>query len=146
MKGSELLQPSYSPWGEVDWSETLCPGFEMVATPSHGGIMVERTAAMRLSVAARKCGQWDGGYLCFEEDCAENVVLRELLDKGMWQLPQRIRDPDAFEEAINKNVREYNPEYWSARQRWYRKREQAKQAEKEAGAAPRKRPLPAAVR
>lgn len=96
----------------------------MVATPSHGGIMVERTAAMQLSVAARKCGFWDGGYLCFEEDCQENVILRELLDKGMWQMPERIRDPAAFVEHINQNVREYNPEYWSARQRWYKKREQ----------------------
>lgn len=118
------MQPTISPWGEIDWCETLCPGFEMVATPSHGGIMVERTAAMQLSVAARKCGFWDGGYLCFEEDCQENVILRELLDKGMWQMPERIRDPAAFVEHINQNVREYNPEYWSARQRWYKKREQ----------------------
>ena len=98
--------------------------------------MVERTAAMRLSVAARKCGQWEGGYLCFEEDCAENVVLRELLDKGMWQMPDRVRDPAAFEAEINRNVQQYNPEYWSARERWYRKREQP--------AAPKKpRPAPA---
>ena len=131
------MQPTYSPWGVVDWCETLCPGFEMVATPSHGGIMVERTAAMRLSVAARKCGQWEGGYLCFEEDCAENVVLRELLDKGMWQMPDRVRDPAAFEAEINRNVQQYNPEYWSARERWYRKREQP-------AAMPKKpRPTPA---
>lgn len=125
-KRGDTLQPTFSPWGEVDWCETLCPGFEMVATPSHGGIMVERTAAMQLSVAARKCGFWENGYLCFEEDCAENVILRELLDKGLWQVPDRIRDTDAFENGINRNIQQYNPEYWSARQRWYRKREQAK--------------------
>lgn len=130
------MQPTLSPWGEVDWCETLCPGFEMVATPSHGGIMVERTAAMQLTATARKCGFWDSGYLCFEEDCAENVVLRELLDKGKWQVPDRIRDPAAFEEAINSNVRQYNPEYWSARERWYRKRTQA------AASAQRSRPVP----
>ena len=127
-KRGDTLQPTFSPWGEVDWCETLCSGFEMVATPSHGGIMVERTAAMQLSVAARKCGFWENGYLCFEEDCAENVILRELLDKGLWQVPDRIRDTEAFENGINRNIQQYNPEYWSARQRWYRKREQAKAA------------------
>ena len=73
------MTPDFSPWGVIDWIETLAPGFDMVATPSHGGIMVSREASFMLSPAARKCGAWNGGYLCFEEDSAEYVVLRELL-------------------------------------------------------------------
>ena len=55
-------------------------------------------------------------YLCFEEDTQEDVVLRELLDKKLWQIPERIKDKAAFEENINLSIRRYNPEYWRARQ------------------------------
>ncbi len=111
------MTPDFSPWGKIDWSETLAPGFEMVGTPSHGGIMVSRDASFILSPAARKCGAWNGGYLCFEEDAAENVVLRELLDMKLWQIPDRIKDRAAFVEEINRNIRKYNPGYWSAREK-----------------------------
>ena len=69
-----------------------------------------------LSPAARKCGLKMGDYLCFEEDCDENIVLRELLDKKLWQIPDRIRDRAAFEENINRALREHHPEYWRSRQ------------------------------
>ena len=111
------MAPDFSPWGIIDWSETLAPGFEMVATPSHGGIMVSRDASFMLSPAARKCGAWNGGYLCFEEDAAENVVLRELLDMKLWQIPDRIKDRAAFVENIDQNIQKYNPGYWSAREK-----------------------------
>lgn len=68
-----------------------------------------------LSPAAVKCGFRQGGYLCFEEDSQEAVVLRELLDKKLWSIPERIKDKAAFEENINKSLREYNPDYWRAR-------------------------------
>lgn len=111
------MAPDFSPWGKIDWSETLAPGFEMVATPSHGGIMVSRDDSFMLSPAARKCGAWNGGYLCFEEDAAENVVLRELLDMKLWQIPDRIKDRAAFVENIDQNIRKYNPGYWIAREK-----------------------------
>ena len=57
-----------------------------------------------------------GDYLCYEEDCDENIVLRELLDKKLWSIPDRIKDKAAFEENINKSLREYNPDYWRSRQ------------------------------
>lgn len=109
------MQPNFSPWGEIDWSETMIPGIEMVATPSHGGIMVSREASVLLSPAARKCGFWAGGYLCFEEDADENIVLRELLDQKLWQIPDRIQDHAAFEANIDRNIQTYHPDYWSAR-------------------------------
>ena len=78
--------------------------------------MVERGEEFCLSSAARKCSERDGGYLCFEEDCCEQVVLRELLDRGLWKLPERIKDPKAFEEGINQVIQQYHPSYWKARE------------------------------
>lgn len=119
------MEPTFSPWGEIDWIENLAPGFDMVATPSHGGIMVSREATFTLSPAARKCGMWSGGYLCFEEDSAESVVLRELLDKGLWEIPDRIKDRDAFVNEIDKTIQNHHPDYWASRNR------PAKKADKE---------------
>ena len=44
------------------------------------------------------------------------MALPELLDKKLWAIPERIKDKAAFEENINKAVREYHPDYWRARQ------------------------------
>ena len=101
--------PRLSPWGDIQTSDTLCPGVFMVSTASHGGTMVALDMAAILSPAARKCGLRMGDYLCFEEDCDENIVLRELLDKKLWQIPDRIRDRAAFEENINRALREHHP-------------------------------------
>lgn len=108
--------PKISPWGDVQTCDMLCPGVFLVSTASHGGTMVAKDMAAMLSPAARKCGFRQGDFLCFEEDCQENVVLRELLDKKLWSVSDRIKNTAAFEENINKSIREYNPEYWRARQ------------------------------
>ena len=63
-----------------------------------------------------KCGFKDKGYICYEEDAQESVVLRELLDKKLWNIPDRIKDKGQFEEKLNQSIRQYNPEYWRARQ------------------------------
>lgn len=106
----------FSPWGKVQTCDTLYPGIYLVSTASHGGIMVEATAALCLTSHARKCGFREGGYLCFEEDCCEQVVLRELLDRGMWSLPDRIKDKAAFEQSINESIQRWHPDYWNARE------------------------------
>lgn len=111
------MDSDFSPWGKIDWIETLTPDIDMVATASHGGIMVSREASFILTPAARKCGHWQGGYLCFEEDAEENIVLCELLDQKLWQIPNRIKDRDAFEESINQSIQNYHPEYWCAREK-----------------------------
>lgn len=109
-------KPEQSPWGKVQTCDALCPGVFLVSTASHGGTMVSKDMAAAFSPAARKCGFQQGGYLCFEEDSQESVALRELLDKKLWAIPERIKDKAAFEENINKAVREYHPDYWRARQ------------------------------
>ncbi len=111
-----FTEPVTSPWGEVQSCETLCPGVFLVSTASHGGTMVADEAAAILSPAAKKCGFKDKGYLCYEEDAQESVVLRELLDKKLWHIPERIKDREKFEETINQSIRRYNPDYWRARQ------------------------------
>lgn len=108
--------PEKSPWGEVQTCDVLCPGVFLVSTASHGGTLVSKEVSAMLSPAAQKCGFKQGGYLCFEEDSQEDVVLRELLDKKLWSIPDRIKDKAAFEENINKSVREHNPDYWRVRQ------------------------------
>lgn len=112
-----LSEPKTSPWGKVQTCDVLCPGVFLVSTASHGGTMVSREVAAFLSLAAQKCGFRQGGYLCFEEDTQEEVVFRELLDKKLWAIPDRIRDKAAFEENINQSLRRYNPAYWRARER-----------------------------
>ncbi len=109
-------QPEQSPWGKVQTCDTLCPGVFLVSTASHGGTMIAKDMAAALSPAARKCGFKQGGYLCFEEDSQESVALRELLDKKLWAIPDRVKDKAAFEENINQSVREYHPDYWRVRQ------------------------------
>lgn len=113
---SLFAEPKISPWGKVQTCDTLCSGVFLVSTASHGGTMVSNEVAAFLSPAAKRCGFKRGGYLCFEEDTQEDVVLRELLDKKLWQIPERIKDKAAFEENINLSIRRYNPEYWRARQ------------------------------
>lgn len=108
-------EPTFSPWGEVQTCDALCPGVFLVSTASHGGTLVSKEVTAMLSPTARKCGFRQDGYLCFEEDSQEAVVLRELLDKKLWSIPERIKDKAAFEENINKSLREYNPDYWRAR-------------------------------
>lgn len=111
-----MQKPAFSPWGEVQSCEELFTGMFSVSTPGHGGIMVEPQSVFFLSSAARKCGFREDGYLCFEEDCQEAVVLRELLDRKLWTIPERISDPAAFERAIDESLQQWNPEYWTARQ------------------------------
>ena len=108
----------FSPWGQIDEEVFIIPGIDLVSTPSHGGARVTREAVMLLSPEARKCGFRDGGYVWFEEDCCEQVVLRELMDKKLWMPPaDRIKDPAAYEDTINRVIQAYHPDYWKAREK-----------------------------
>lgn len=109
-------QPEKSPWGKVQHCDTLCPGVFLISAEHHGGTMVSKEVEAFLSPAALKCGFRQNGFVCFEEDSQEDVVLRELLDKKLWAIPDRIRNKAAFEENINQNLQKYNPDYWRARQ------------------------------
>jgi len=105
-----------SPWGEVQASEKLCPGVFTVSAEKQGGIMVARDMTAALSPTAVKCGVKFNDYLCFEDNGAKDVALRELLDKKLWTAPGNAKDRAAFEEKINNSLRENQPQYWRSRE------------------------------
>ena len=108
----------FSPWGEIDEVVFIIPGVDLVSTPSHGGARVTREAAILLSPEARKCAIRDGGFLWFEEDCCEPVLLRELMDKKLWTPPlDQIKDRAEYEATINRIIQTYYPDYWAAREK-----------------------------
>lgn len=109
--------PRSSPWGEVQHCEELIDDVFLVSTASHGGIMVRYGASEFLSSEALKVAFRENRSFCFEEDCDEAVVLRELLDKKLWELPARISDKAGYEDSINRSLMQWHPEYWEARQK-----------------------------
>lgn len=112
-------EPKLSPWGKVQTCTELCSGIYSVSTAGHGGIMARMKASERIfSEAARKYGFVEGDYLCFEEDCDEQVALRELMDKNLFKAPINSRlSPEAYETAINASIQAHHPEYWEYRQK-----------------------------
>ncbi len=110
--------PVKSPWGEIDNLDFICNGVYSVSTASHGGIMFEERAAKRiLSDKAQEIGVWDNSFLCFEEDCASTVALRELMDKHLFEAPVDDYFPAGrYEYLINRAIKEDYPEYWAYHQ------------------------------
>lgn len=113
------MRPPYSPWGEVQHCEELCPGVYQVSTASHGGVMAKLSVASKLfSMAVRQYSFVEGGYLCFEEDCEAPVAIRELMDKGLCKAPvNQYYGPGEYEAAIDRSIQRYQPEYWAYRER-----------------------------
>lgn len=113
------MRPPYSPWGEIQHCEELCPGVYQVSTASHGGVMAKLSVASKLfSMAVRQYGFVEGGYLCFEEDCEAPVAIRELMDKGLCKAPvNQYYSPGEYEAAIDRSIQRYQPEYWAYRER-----------------------------
>ena len=82
------MQPLFSPWGEIQHCKVLYPHVYSVDTASHGGIMVNaRIASSIFSRDALQCAFREGGYYCFEEDCAATVAIRELMDRNLFTAP-----------------------------------------------------------
>ena len=109
--------PRKSPWGDVQTYEQLCKGVFKVSTASHGGIMVRAAATDFLSKEALKIGFKENNTFCFEEDNEADIVLRELLDKGLWKIPERITDMARYEDNLNQSIQHHFPEYWELRQK-----------------------------
>lgn len=105
------------PWGEIQYSDRLVPGVYEVGTAGHGGIQVLPEAIGLFSPAAVKCGFKEGGCWWFEEDGQQWVIKRELIDRGLWSVPDRIPDKAGYLERLDQMIREYNPTYWRSRER-----------------------------
>lgn len=110
--------PRSSPWGKVDHYKTLCDGAYSVSTASHGGVMVATDRAGKLlSAKAMEHCFTERGYVCFEEDCAATVALRELMDRGLYKAPvNEYWKPGEYEKVINDSIRQWYPDYWAARE------------------------------
>ncbi|MDL2324528.1 hypothetical protein LJC61_05190 [Ruminococcaceae bacterium OttesenSCG-928-A16] len=112
-----------SPWGDVQACDKLAPGFYLVDTASHGGIMVEEARALaELPVEARECGFHEDGYLCFEEDSAAAVPLRELLDRPDWNpLYSYGCSRQMLESSVDKTLANVYPAYAASREKRVKK-------------------------
>ena len=126
---SVYYEPTYSPWGEVQNYTLIAKGIFDVNTASHGGILIlSEYADHLLTEDARKCGSVCGCYLCFEEDCAAPVAIRELLDNGIMKAPVNEHYKEGeYSEIINGCIKRWNPEYWQAREQRLQKEQKAKQ-------------------
>jgi len=126
---SVYYEPAYSPWGEVQNYTLIAKGIFDVNTASHGGILIlTKYADHLLTEDARKCGSVCGCYLCFEEDCAAPVAIRELLDKGIMKAPVNEHYKEGeYSEIINGCIKRWNPEYWQAREQRLQKEQKVKQ-------------------
>lgn len=111
-------RPEESPWGKVDSCHELNKGIFRVSTPSHGGIMIRSSVADKiLSPEARKIGFREKGFHCYEEDCDACVAERELLDKGIMQVPDYYTDgAERYNEIINDTLKTTYPDYWNKRE------------------------------
>ncbi len=109
-------RPASSPWGKIQHCNKKHPGVFEVSTAGHGGIMVnEKAAAELLSPAAVNCGFKERGFICFEEDTQTAVVIKEMLDKNLWKIPEHFKDgKEKYAEIINDSVARWNPEYLDA--------------------------------
>ncbi len=99
-----------SSWEEIDYCEELYPGIYLVSTPSHGG-----TGGKGGRCAVKFDGQkmrFSGGRLplvwggLLRTGCTAWTVL----DKGLGQIPDRIKAPDAFKRSLNSMIEKYYPE------------------------------------
>lgn len=113
-----ISPPEKTPWGEIDSYRELNKGIFKVNTPSHGGIMIRSSVADKiLSPEARKIGFREKGFHCYEEDCDACVAERELLDKGIMQVPDYYTDgAERYNEIINDTLKTTYPDYWNKRE------------------------------
>lgn len=110
--------PKETPWGEVNSCHELGKGIFRVSTPSHGGIMIRSSLADKiLSPEARKVGFKEKGFHCYEEDCDACVAERELLDKGIMQVPDYYNNgAESYNENINEELQMWHTDYWNKRE------------------------------
>lgn len=110
--------PEVTPWGETQSCYELNKGIFRVSTASHGGIMIRSDIADKiLSPEARKIGFREKGFHCYEEDCDACVPERELLDKGIMQVPDYYTDgAEKYNESINEELQEWHTDYWDKRE------------------------------
>lgn len=100
--------PETSYWGTVNGFSVLDIGVFRV----RGGIMVDETVAMKnLTVAAQKIGIYHEGYLCYEEDRDDAVVLYELMEKGFYRPSPNKEVSALYRSMIEDMIFKHNYNY-----------------------------------
>ena len=73
-----------SPWGRIQHSYNFEKGIRLVDTASHGGFMLSKKFAEE-NISFTTLKDYPplefGNFLCYEEDCAIEIVLYELINK-----------------------------------------------------------------
>lgn len=128
-------EPVDSPWGEIQTSTMIAAGVFEVSTAGHGGMMVLPIVAKGyFTPGALKLAERHNGCYCFEEDVAGAVVMRELLDKSWFDVPENRRDyytRESLIAACESMIEPYAPEYWKYRQNRLAKERAGTQAKTE---------------
>lgn len=106
-----------SPWGKVQYSHPYAPGFRMVSTAGHGGLMLTlQFSADHLSQEAQKRGENWGGYLCYEEDCDYAIPLWELPEywSSVFSHFEERGGEVAIRKSLLKTLSRWHPDYLTA--------------------------------
>ena len=111
------LLPAKFPWGDADKVIPHDLDVYEVFTEKHNGILVNQdTARIFLSRAARKYAERFDGYLFFKYNRGAPVALRELLDQGLYHIPDSYT-PKEINDAVNEILQLSFPEYWKEREK-----------------------------
>lgn len=104
-----------TPWGEADYVSEVVEGVSLVATPSHGGIMVRKEVSAFLSERSKKVSIDFGDYICFEEDCALGAVFVDMpsIYRAMTKRevsPEWLSQVASISNLLAENKQVFQPE------------------------------------
>jgi hypothetical protein len=96
-----------TPWGKADGVREITRGVRWVNTPGHGGLGVAKGVAdTLLSAAARRLGDYQGGYFWYEEDVQCSIPFFEHPE---WATAIGSSSTKEHEE---ETIKKYYPKYF----------------------------------
>ncbi len=97
-----------TPWGKADGVREIMRGVRWVNTPGHGGLGVAKGVADKLlSSAARRLGNYMGGYFWYEEDVQCSIPFFEHPE---WA--HAIGVSGVSKEHEEETIKKYYPKYF----------------------------------
>lgn len=109
-----------SPWGRIQHTQHIMPGWRSVSTAGHGGYMLtKRFAEDHLCPAAIRRAHRFLNWLCYEEDCDWAIVAWELpryWDRVFAESSQKYRDnPEVQRAYLLQSLSRWHPDYLIAK-------------------------------
>lgn len=113
----DIKEGDPSPWGNVQTSRKIADGVYEISTASHGGILVHKSVEKTLlSEEAGKIGFLENGWHGYEEDAEACIPIRELIDRGIFEIPSHYSGTkEEYIAMIDDSIRYWFPEYWETR-------------------------------